>query len=1029
MRAFLFCLAGLALLGSAGVDADLPVVTIDSNRNFCINGTPTYILGTIGGDDYAWNMYLKEKFHFRFLGTTATPGAHSVGCWELPNVWADPTQVGTMKTDPGYLMWDLGYEIDGNLSSPTGWVGYTPVDIAAKRALCRAYDNSPPRPVGVCWGNVGMYEGSEFSTFDGYWHSYREYAQHCDFLVSGEYPGHIREETISHAVRMSPGPVIGLYRCWPVPNTRGWPGDGEAGVLQDFWQAVVVGAKGYILDRYEMQDAQGEWHNWLNSTPPIWSNAIAKACREIRELNPVLTAPGPWTYYRIKAVDAGDDYDFYYTWRKYGSDLYFIAFNGFATESRTGKVYVPISESTAVGEVLWDDIVTGTVTQVVNSTTLKDFTANWTPNQFTGRRLRIKHGNPQHEHTYTVASNTSNTITIQSGDLIADGVAVGNQFQVIVTVFLMNREFWITLSPGTRKVVKFSNVTFTYPISKTPAPVAQASNRKWKLLLDYSSRMATEHHLEDAYGLAYDPSRRRLVAHGGLIDAWPGGKPVPTEPDVWGSGCIFEWDLDSGYYSGKIQNGMQQGGDPWPRDVSYHDLFYDPVRQCVVTYDGNGSLIQWRGIQQGWRVIPPKPVNRDDPGAVTQSAGCYLPTEDSYLFYGGKRTDVLGMQYRGQQFIYEWIWNLYDYKYATNVWTDRNNSSNLPATALESPVMAYDSTRRKAVLFGLSHDGRYTNNENPRTYFQDTPQQTYEIDPGGYVCWRKYTAHVPYVYANYDMVFDPRTNTTLLFGGWPSVNGRGTDLYEFNGTNWKRLNYDATTLPAQDQRRIPTVTYDPDHQMVIFVDTRGGKIWGLTSGLETQVTTIQQARSLADGTLCAIDGKVVGRSFSGFFYMQEPDRSCGIRVVSGSTAVAPGKVVNVIGTVQTLATGEKQIVAQVVGVAGSTQVVPLAMNNSSVVGVGYAGIMDPWGAPNVGLVVRTFGRVTHVGADHIYVDDGSAMADNSGQVGVKVKLSSAPDPGLLGQYVSATGISSVEIIGGQNARVVLVSDASDLVAW
>ena len=104
------------------------------------------------------------------------------------------------------------------------------------------------------------------------------------------------------------------------------------------------------------------------------------------------------------------------------------------------------------------------------------------------------------------------------------------------------------------------------------------------------------------------------------------------------------------------------------------------------------------------------------------------------------------------------------------------------------------------------------------------------------------------------MVFDPRTNTTLLFGGLPSINGKLTDLYSYNGTDWTRLTYNDASLPAQDPRRLPTLTYDPDHQMVLFLDTRGGRIWGLTKGTETKATTIRQAKGLADGTVVSVDG-------------------------------------------------------------------------------------------------------------------------------------------------------------------------------
>ena len=63
---------------------------------------------------------------------------------------------------------------------------------------------------------------------------------------------------------------------------------------------------------------------------------------------------------------------------------------------------------------------------------------------------------------------------------------------------------------------------------------------------------------------------------------------------------------------------------------------------------------------------------------------------------------------------------------------------------------------------------------------------------------------------------------------------------------------------------------------------------------------------------------------------------------------------------------------------------------------------------NVGLLIRTTGKVTYSTSGYFYVDDGAAAQDNSTYKGVKV-LGTVPvqqgvDP--VGKYVIVTGVSS-----------------------
>ena len=86
-------------------------------------------------------------------------------------------------------------------------------------------------------------------------------------------------------------------------------------------------------------------------------------------------------------------------------------------------------------------------------------------------------------------------------------------------------------------------------------------------------------------------------------------------------------------------------------------------------------------------------------------------------------------------------------------------------------------------------------------------------------------------------------------------------------------------------------------------------------------------------------------------------------------------------------------------------------------GAGQKGIENAAGTNNNGLLVRTSGKVTYKGSDCFYVDDGSALNDGSGNLGVKVQATglSIPDKD---SYVTVVGISSCHVSGVNLKRLI-----------
>jgi hypothetical protein len=83
------------------------------------------------------------------------------------------------------------------------------------------------------------------------------------------------------------------------------------------------------------------------------------------------------------------------------------------------------------------------------------------------------------------------------------------------------------------------------------------------------------------------------------------------------------------------------------------------------------------------------------------------------------------------------------------------------------------------------------------------------------------------------------------------------------------------------------------------------------------------------------------------------------------------------------------------------------------------------GLNNIGLLVRTFGRVTTSGRDWFYFDDGSGVDDRSGFIGVYVDARGLVVP-AKDSFVSVTGISSCDIYLGSLVNTLLPRDQSDI---
>ena len=200
-----------------------------------------------------------------------------------------------------------------------------------------------------------------------------------------------------------------------------------------------------------------------------------------------------------------------------------------------------------------------------------------------------------------------------------------------------------------------------------------------------------------------------------------------------------------------------------------------------------------------------------------------------------------------------------------------------------------------------------------------------------------------------------------------------------------------------------------------------------------------EAKQTPDGPTVDLRAKVITAVFTGdgSLFVEEPDRTSGIRVLYTGTGLAVGDYVDVTGTVSTRYVSsypsERQIVAT--SVVRSTPLKneplrPVAMNSLAVGGAPTGlvpGVKDGVGLNNMGTLVSLAGRVTLVVSSLIYVDDGSGIADISGRVGVAVKCPGVPDV-MEGDMVSVTGVIEGSIPSGwtTNRRYLHTRDWNDV---
>lgn len=278
------------------------------------------------------------------------------------------------------------------------------------------------------------------------------------------------------------------------------------------------------------------------------------------------------------------------------------------------------------------------------------------------------------------------------------------------------------------------------------------------------------------------------------------------------------------------------------------------------------------------------------------------------------------------------------------------------------------------------------------------------------------------------------TSTSQLHATWTSSDPEsGIAEYQYAiGTSQGAtdvVNWTSTGTTASVTKTGLTLSYNQTYYFSVRA-RNGIGLWsssGYSDGITVArpVGSIVAAKGYPDGSAVQISGKPASAKIGTAFWIEEADRSSGIKVNSAMSVTA-GTLITVVGRMAS-SQGERFLdqPAPSVG-SGVTAPPPVALGSRALGGAALnaytPGVAGGLGPNNIGLLVKTWGRVTQTGADYFYINDGANLMDGTttgGAPNVGVRVLSAPGALLPGDFVIVTGISSSFGVSGQIRPVVL----------
>lgn len=194
----------------------------------------------------------------------------------------------------------------------------------------------------------------------------------------------------------------------------------------------------------------------------------------------------------------------------------------------------------------------------------------------------------------------------------------------------------------------------------------------------------------------------------------------------------------------------------------------------------------------------------------------------------------------------------------------------------------------------------------------------------------------------------------------------------------------------------------------------------VTYVIPTALSRLSDLWSQPNGGAFVLSNKPVTASAGGAFWIEETDRSAGLKVL-WPNAISQGHAVNVYGFLQLSGLQRAMAASSVEDIGDSPwAITPVGMVRRTIGGVGLY---------NIGMLVRIAGSVTYSNTDnpaakYFVVDDGSGLTDGNGHMGLKVICGSATPP--TSGTVRVTGVIDTETVSGKAVPVLVVRDAAEV---
>ncbi|MFH1811909.1 MAG: hypothetical protein ABIJ09_24435 [Pseudomonadota bacterium] len=316
--------------------------------------------------------------------------------------------------------------------------------------------------------------------------------------------------------------------------------------------------------------------------------------------------------------------------------------------------------------------------------------------------------------------------------------------------------------------------------------------------------------------LAYDSTRRRAVAHGGMDTYWSGLR------DTW------EYDGQLGTWSKVFTGDVSCTGHPCYR--SGHGVAYDPVSRRTVLFGGSDKNDTWEWDGATWTVQP-----RVDP----EGDGGPTPAIYASLGYDSDRQRVLIVNRSGPTYgIADW-W-LHDGASWSQPTVEDNFGDGDPGWRLGGSLSYDDAPGRQSFVFFGGYGECPTQTTCADTWTFDGVEWQRRCDgiPAGDVC--DAGDGLPGARRHPASAFDSSRKETYLYGG--TAGAQGQQLWRWDHVQW-HLELPTTTVRPPNDLSGSALTYDEGRDTLVMFGGFSGSTraaphvweWSMTSRAWTEI--------------------------------------------------------------------------------------------------------------------------------------------------------------------------------------------------